>query len=265
MATDTYVNDSGTWRKPSSIYANDGGTWRDLSKVYVNQGGIWRKVFEKSAFPTSGLVSYWKSDANGSFPDAVGSHTGTIQGATYNASGKINGAYDYVTNDNVVTDISSDWNGGTNNAFTISFWAYCNAWDVAQTFASNFQYLGSGNSKGWTINLTNTDSGYVRFRIADVDTCRYATDISGGWHYITGTYDGTNARLYVDGDLKDTDAVTHNIDSPHPLSFGAWENAVGGKGEYFNGTLDEIGFWDRALTQTEITTLYNGGSGFPYS
>ena len=49
MPIDTYVNDSGIWRKPSSIYANDGGNWRDVDKVYVNKAGTWRTVFEKAA------------------------------------------------------------------------------------------------------------------------------------------------------------------------------------------------------------------------
>jgi hypothetical protein len=35
-------------------------------------------------------------------------------------------------------------------------------------------------------------------------------------------------------------------------------------GENFDGVIDEIGIWDRALTASEVSTLYNGGVGLGY-
>ena len=37
-----------------------------------------------------------------------------------------------------------------------------------------------------------------------------------------------------------------------------------GNSYYYNGILDEIGVWDRELTSTEVTELYNSGSGKQY-
>lgn len=51
---DTYVNDSGTWRKAQAVYVRDGATWRAIKNIYVNQGGTWRLVFGGS----SGTVSW---------------------------------------------------------------------------------------------------------------------------------------------------------------------------------------------------------------
>lgn len=43
--SDTYVNDSGTWRRALGVYVKDGATWRAIRNIYVNQGGTWRLVF----------------------------------------------------------------------------------------------------------------------------------------------------------------------------------------------------------------------------
>ena len=51
---DTYVNDSGTWRKAQAVYVRDGATWRAIKNIYVNQGGTWRLVFGGN----SGTVSW---------------------------------------------------------------------------------------------------------------------------------------------------------------------------------------------------------------
>jgi hypothetical protein len=74
---------------------------------------------------------------------------------------------------------------------------------------------------------------------------------AGQWSYVTGTYDGSALRLYVDGVLKATQNTTATIPaSSGPLRIGG--NAVWA--EWFNGALDEIRVYNRALTATEINS-----------
>ena len=101
------------------------------------------------------------------------------------------------------------------NAFTILLWVYPNQWDVAHTYASNFQYIGGGNSKGWTLNQYTAGAGAVRFRLADTDLAN-STDISNAWHHVAGTYDGTTAKLYIDGAFSGQATVTLNTGSTSP-------------------------------------------------
>ena len=71
----------------------------------------------------------------------------------------------------------------------------------------------------------------------------------GQWSYLTGTYDGSVLRLYVDGVLK----ATKNTVGTVTASTGALR--IGGNsvwGEWFNGVLDEIRIYNRALSPTEI-------------
>ena len=65
---------------------------------------------------------------------------------------------------------------------------------------------------------------------------------------------GTEDTHYVDSAIS-TVAMTE-----------AWlgTRGFGGASQYFAGTIDEVGIWSRALTSTEVTSLYNGGAGFQY-
>jgi hypothetical protein len=69
------------------------------------------------------------------------------------------------------------------------------------------------------------------------------------WTHVTGTYDGTNLRLYINGVLASTKATTQLMpNSASALYIGG--NA--GWGEWFSGTIDEVRIYNRALSQTEI-------------
>jgi hypothetical protein len=79
---------------------------------------------------------------------------------------------------------------------------------------------------------------------------------AGEWHHVAATYDGTAQYLYVDGVLM--------VTSPKPsgsvgLAFAPAPNInVGGNPwEYtqYNGYMDDVTFWARALTQSEVKDL----------
>ena len=78
------------------------------------------------------------------------------------------------------------------------------------------------------------------------------------WKHAAMTYDGTSVRLYINGSLVSTVAGAHTTTN-NPLEFGHW--SVGA--EYWNGLIDEVRLYSRALTQTEIQTDMNTpiGSG----
>lgn len=78
------------------------------------------------------------------------------------------------------------------------------------------------------------------------------------WYHLVGTYDGDMLRVYVDGVLKGTRAVSAPIDDDKlPLRIGSDDS-----GKYFNGAMDEVCIWDRPLTESEILQLA-GKSGPP--
>jgi len=88
--------------------------------------------------------------------------------------------------------------------------------------------------------------------------------IQGGWHHLVATYDRRTKlqRLFLDGKWLASRGVTEERD------LGANNFAVGrgyldpnNQAEFFDGCLDEIGIWDRELSEAEIERLYNQGKG----
>ncbi len=77
--------------------------------------------------------------------------------------------------------------------------------------------------------------------------------VANQWQYACMTYDGTAIKLYGNGVLLTTENRTLNL-QPGDLRIGAQLSAYGG---YWHGGIDEVTFWNRDLSSTEIQTLYD--------
>ena len=74
------------------------------------------------------------------------------------------------------------------------------------------------------------------------------------WTHLAATYDGSTLRFYVNGTQAASRAVTGGItSSTNPLRIGG--NSVWG--EWFNGSIDEVRIYNRALTPAQISTDMN--------
>jgi hypothetical protein len=104
-------------------------------------------------------------------------------------------------------------------------------------------------------------AGYIDKSSTDYNATAGSSLPLNTWSHLAATYDGTTIRLYVNGTQVATKAVSGSIiSSTAPLRFGGdsvW-------GEYFNGLIDEVRIYNRALSATEIQTDMNtpvGGGG----
>jgi hypothetical protein len=79
------------------------------------------------------------------------------------------------------------------------------------------------------------------------------------WHHAAATYDGTTWRLYLDGALEATEPenATPRSDSIQHASIGSALNSTGVAGGFFDGPIDEVRIWNRALTLGEIQSNIN--------
>lgn len=86
------------------------------------------------------------------------------------------------------------------------------------------------------------------------------------WHHVVGVFEQPNLSLYVNGVLVGT--ATHNFPLAHhtrPLFIGR-TGECGGAGEgtydtYFNGQIDEVAVYDRALNANDVKRHYAAGAG----
>lgn len=83
---------------------------------------------------------------------------------------------------------------------------------------------------------------------------------TGAWHFIVGTYDGTNLRLYTDGALDATTATAvamANTGATPQIGQGQDGTATP---QWFYGGVSEVSVWGAALTAAQILALYTAGT-----
>jgi hypothetical protein len=112
----------------------------------------------------------------------------------------------------------------------------------------------TGTDRSFALNLET--SGNIRFIVRSggvgaqsyINTSDWST---GNWYNVIGTYDGSNVKLYLDGVLKDTVALTGTVDNAtQSFRIGRY-----GASSDFNGNIDEVAIWNRALSASEISAL----------
>ena len=111
-------------------------------------------------------------------------------------------------------------------------------------------WSSSGSSNRWSF-LSNS-SGSVAVKYSGVEVGR-VTMLVDTWHHIVGTYDGTTARIYLDG-VFDDDLVRAVNDGSFELTIGCSRDC---SGHPWDGPIDDVRIYNRALTQVDITELYN--------
>lgn len=219
------------------------------------------------------LRAYWKMDENvasGSRADATGNgFTATDPNANVassNAALIINCANIDTIAKGLSVAAALDQRAQT-TPFSISFWF--RQVDV-RAGNSAFANLASGGTSGWLIYANSqsptttlhfysgTDGGVVQ----DQNT---GTNIDAtAFNHVVFGYDGVNKFMYLNGvNLFNNVAVAGVSRTANPVIIG---NYVGiGATTGLAARYDEIGYWFRVLSAADVTLLYNGGAGLPFS
>ena len=229
---------------------------RDAAGNTTTSADVTVTVDNSTPPPPTGLVAAWSFDA-GTGPtaaDATGKgHTGTISGATWSATGKNGGAlsFDGVNDWVTVADVNDL---DLTNGMTLS------AWVNPTASGSDWRTILLKESPGFMAYAlySNTDtgrpSGHVVIGGSDLDTRGTAAVANNVWTYLAATYDGANLRLYVNGTLVSTRAVSGSMSA----STGALR--IGGNatwGEWFGGLIDNVRVYSRSLAAAEIQSDMN--------
>jgi len=209
----------------------------------------------------SGLMSYYAFSGNANDAGSLG-HTGTVHGAALIAdrSGNANSAY-YFDGDDY---ISASATGLPTAARTVALWFKA---DTLSTRPNLLGYGGGGYGTSWLMGINHW--GHPAMDVTshyNVNTLEYYYGTSapvGAWDYFAITTDSTGTKLYLNGDLKasNTNYVQNTIVTGKDLAIGVAVN-TGGYAPYvdynvgyFRGVIDEVGIWNRALSQAEIQQL----------
>lgn len=205
-------------------------------------------------------VSWWRAENN--VNDSVGSNTGTLHGGTY-VPGRVGQAFSF---DGSTAQYVSVPHASSLDIFgnhSIAFWVKPNALPTAGTS----YHLVSKWTNGYEYKKVSIDSdgkvSYFLYGTTASSGVTSATALTPGvWTHVVATYDGANMKIYLNGVQDASIAAAGDVgDGTGALYLGYDPDTapyLAGGEAYFNGLLDEVGWYNRTLSQTEVTSLNDG-------
>lgn len=211
---------------------------------------------------TTGLVSYYKM---GDGRDFYGTNHGTASNVTfgssygkYNNGGSFNGSSSHIK-----------MGGQASNAIPLSWSCWFKPGvTINSSTGTTHTILEQGTTGASPALAIPASSGYLRFYIYKdpgplIDVRTNTTSwTSGTWYHAVVTVNSSGvAKIYINGT---DDTASGGTSQTSGLQFASYFN-IGNSdyynANYFNGSIDEVGIWSKALSTTEISDLYNSGNG----
>jgi hypothetical protein len=205
------------------------------------------------------LIGCWKLDETSgttAHDSSANANNGTVMGNPKWAAGKLQGCLDFDGTGDYV-DCGNSPVFTFTDAITVSTWVNIRAVSVAWMAA-----VAKGEV-AWRLGVNNMAQTF-HWAITDYALTNYSTNgtiqvPTNEWHHVAGTFDGTDIKLYIDGVLDSTTPGTSGMGtSANNVLIG--ENP-GATGRNWNGLLDDIRIYRRALSVDEIRALMVGGAG----
>jgi len=207
-----------------------------------------------SYLPTNGLVGWWPFNGNANDESGNGNN-GTVIGGQFQFDRFLNANSAYYGNGiNSGIDITNLNNFPFGDQFrTISVWFKC---ELPYPGGDRHFFAYGDNTFGTRFSLYTTGS------LIGVEYCNGAVrsffEPDSLWHQIIVTYNGAGSsgiQIFVDGQLTITNVLAPisslNTANSFVHTIGSLFNS-----NFFKGMLDDIGIWNRALTQQEISDIY---------
>lgn len=227
------------------------------------------KVGEALSCPAEMKAYRTLDEANGPvYADFYDGHDGTCIGSCPTSTiGKVNGGQSFNGSDTRI-DVPAhpDFNWGANDSFSLELWMKGNTGTCANT---SEVMIGRDDPSGtqWWLGCSKTIAS-PKFQLRDnlgfgpaVEGPAAIND--GNWHHLVAVRDAGSAlnRLYVDG--TEVASVTHTYTESFSSTTAAlnigWFNHRSTPGFYYEGVLDEIATYNRALSRVEIQQHYSQG------
>jgi chitodextrinase len=203
-----------------------------------------------SPLPPGLVAGYSFNTGSGTtLPDVSGNgNNGTITSATWSTQGKFGGALSFNGSSSIVR-VASSASLNLSSAMTLSAWinpsASQSGWRTIVQKETDAYFLNAGNNSPLQPAGGGTFAGATQWLSGPT------ANPLNTWTHVALTYDGTILRLYVNGTQVTTQAAGGTIQATsNPL----WIGGNSPYGEFFQGLLDDVRVYNRALTQTEIQT-----------
>ncbi len=210
--------------------------------------------------PLAGLVSQWSAEGDAS--DTAGSNDGTLQnGVGIDAAGKVGQAFRFDGVDDFI-EIGNQSSLNFSGDFTVSAWVQTSGLGNAVSDSYIVSKYSAGSAAGWGLALIGVGNvNQAAFLYGDgsgsATAHSGATITDNALHHLVGVREGNSAKLYLDGVLRQT------VAGPSGSTANANSARIGHRdaaASFFNGLVDEVEIYNRALSAQEIEALVVAGN-----
>ena len=266
----TYLQDAATAIANKGYFsspldsANNSNTSGMREMLAATPDSVCMQVSAYGTAVPEGLVGYWKLDQNvsGSVPDDSGNGaSGILGGGTpgyspaWTEGGKAGGAYVFDgLNDYISLGSPATFPDG-NSSRTLCGWGKANSTAAGYVWIASYGYAGISNAMFiGRVGTALYGGGYGN----DVTVADFWH--AGVWNHICLTYDGSTARLYANGVQVASQAKSWYLIRDKAY-IGKQVNGL----QVWNGEIDEVRIYSRALSAAEIRELYSNQENLLYS
>lgn len=204
-------------------------------------------------------IQHWKFDENTGtvVRNSMGvGYTGALgsggSAPSWNSTGKSNYSLTFDGVDDFVNiDVGSTYMPTGTMDISVSAWINASSLPSLGTILA---YGGDDVNNGYVLKFNDGQPRFTVFNAANAtDPLTRSTNT---WYHVIGTYDHSNIKLYVNGQLAATTAFTSDIISASQLRIGQEYN----RGRNFAGKIDEVKVWNYPLTPKQVQLDYNLGA-----
>jgi fibronectin-binding autotransporter adhesin len=244
------------------------GTLRATGSNVELQSGLVSAILSGQSALETDLKARLSFEGNLNDGSSVGTHSGTWVGtgsfastAPVGVGAGVSGAY--FNGSTRVTLAGGDLNMNASTAFTVSVWIRTGFTDTATRVI-----LGkSAGTGGSTPVLYVNSAGQVVYDIFGIGAVSSNSVVrTGNWVHValTGVFGSNTLSLYINGVLEKTGSFAGASEPSVASGNGTWPFTIGQSlaafpGGYFIGNIDEVSFWQRTLSASEISTLATSG------
>jgi hypothetical protein len=219
---------------------------------------------------TDDLVAFWElEEASGTRVDAHGPHDLSQNGGTIGqGTGKVGNCADLTAASSQYLSVAhhADLTAGAGVSFTVTAWVNAEALGASRGIACK----NAPSTGEWYLRYFH---GVPEFHLVVFQAASHSggsavvsavTPATATWFFIAAWHDASANQLGMRVNATTATPVSYSSDvfSDNTAPFLIGENAFG---QYWDGLVDQVGFWRRALSGAELDELYNSGSGLSYA
>jgi len=148
------------------------------------------------------------------------------------------------------------------DAVTVAAWVKINSNGSTSSIARK----GASNTPAYSLNRESSNNFKFYVHLGSWLDSYSSTTVTnvGEWYHVAGVYNGSEIMIYVNGVLESAGSTSGSISTTTDNFYIGGDLDTPGWGEFFNGSVEELSVWSKALTEAQIQTVMNDSLSSAY-